>query len=88
LGNNVPAKRGCGPCWTNERKQEIKLGTFLYSAFIYNQARKGMWYSEWGFILCTAGDSKEFVVCGKSQQLTKEDTEQDYRDYLSQSYLI
>ena len=35
MGNNVPAKLGCGPCWTNGRKHENELGSFLYDAFIY-----------------------------------------------------
>ena len=90
VGNNVPAKLGCGPCnghanrvdqWTNGRKHENELGTFLYKAFIYNQVRKSMWHRDSGFNSCTAGDSKEFVGCGKRQP-TKEDTEQDYPDYL------
>ena len=48
LWDNVPARLGYGPCWTNEGNDENELGTFLHKAFIYNQARKGMWHSEWG----------------------------------------
>ena len=29
LSNNVPAKLGCGPCWTNGGKDKNELGTFL-----------------------------------------------------------
>ena len=71
LGNNVLAKLGFGPCWTNGRKHKNELGAFIYNAFIYNQARKRMWHSEWGFILCTAGDSKEFVGAEKGNNLQK-----------------
>ena len=30
LGDNIPAKLGEGPCWTNEGKDENELGTFLH----------------------------------------------------------
>ena len=34
-------------------------------------ARKRMWHIEWGLFVCTAGDSKEFVGCGKRQAIYK-----------------
>ena len=43
----------------------------LNKAFIYNQARKGMWSSKWGLLFCTAGESKEFVGCNKRQAIYK-----------------
>ena len=57
---DVPAKLEYEPCRTNEGKDRNDLGTFLYKAFIYNQARKDMWHSELGLLVCTA-DSKKFV---------------------------
>ena len=53
------------------KKHKNELGTFLYNTFIYNQARKSTWHIEWGFILCTAGDSKEFVGAEKGNNLQK-----------------
>ena len=58
LGNNIPAKPGCGPRWTNGRKHENEVGTFLDKAFIYNQVRKGVWLIEWGLFLGTAGRAR------------------------------
>ena len=37
-----------------------------------------MWHIESGILVYTAGDSKEFVGCGKRQQLTKADKEKTY----------
>jgi len=71
LGDNVPAKLGYRPCWTNKGKDENELGTFLYKAFVYNQARKGIWHSNLGLFVCTAEDSKEFVGYSKRQAIYK-----------------
>ena len=73
LGNNVPAKRGYGPCWANKGKDENELGTFPYKVFIYTEARKGMWYSEWGLLLCTAGIIRNLWDATKGKQFTKAD---------------
>ena len=78
MGDNVPARLGYGPCWTNEGKDENELGTFLHKAFIYNQVRKGMWHSEWGLLLCTAGIARNLWGATKGKQFTKADTEQTY----------
>ena len=83
LGDNVPARIGYGPCWTNEGKDKNELGTFLYKAFIYNQVRKGMWHSEWGLLVCTARIARNLWGATKGKQLTKADTAQTYSDISS-----
>ena len=71
MGDNVPAKLGYGPCWTNEGKDENELGTFLHKAFIYNQARKGMWHSKLGLLVFTAGIARNLWCATKGKQLKK-----------------
>ena len=86
LGNNVPAKLKCVPCWANERKHENELGTFLYNVFSYNQARISMWHSELGFYFMYSRGQQG--ICGVRQKTTYKSGHRAGLSWLSLTILL
>ena len=63
VGNKVPAKLGCRPCWINERKDENELGTFLQKDLL--QAGEESYVAQLieFIVVCTVSrDKKKSVV--------------------------
>ena len=70
IGDNVLARLECEPCWTNEGKDKNELETFLYK-HLFTMARKGMWHSELGLFVCTAGKARNLWGAAKGKQFYK-----------------
>ena len=48
----------------------------FYTSIYLQLARKGMWHSKWGLLVCTAGIARNLWGATKGKQFTKADTEQ------------
>ena len=66
IGWNLPAQLPCGPCWTNEGKDETNCVHLQYKQFIYKGEEKYKYNNQKGFIRQYVQQGQQgFVGCGK-----------------------
>ena len=78
FGDNVPARLGYEPCWTNAGKDENELGTFLHKHLLTIKRGKVCGTVNWFSLYVQQGIARNLWGVAKGKRSYTADTEQTY----------